>query len=383
MPLAETPEQAAVHTQAVPPAAKAFFRPELDALRFFCFLGVFVYHTLGHAPWEPVRVAANAGAFGVDVFLAISAYLITELLRREGERFGTINVRYFYLRRSLRIWPLYLASVAAIFLIQAWIPGERIALGQAGLFALFCGNWLPLFQFMPQSSMIYPLWSVSLEEQFYLAWPSLVRRMTVRRVATASLVMLGTSAAARVAAEWAGVSPGAIWTNTLTHLDSLALGAGLSVWLNGRMPAFSCGRRVALACAGVGGLLVVAGVTRIPYGGLAGNSVGFLLLAASAIAIVIATLGVDARPASVFVRLGQVSYDLYVLHEPVLMVIRQTAINTGLEPWRRTAAGFGVYWIVSLLAVVGLALASYRYFERPFLRLKERFALITSRPVES
>ena len=101
-------------------------RPELDSLRFFAFLGVFAFHILPHDPgfyWEhhflpgvlvnPMCAVAGAGAFGVDLFFALSAYLITVLLLRERELAGRIDIKAFYIRRILRIWPLYFFFIAA------------------------------------------------------------------------------------------------------------------------------------------------------------------------------------------------------------------------------------------------------------------------------
>src|SRR5271157_1881088 len=96
-----------------------FYRPELDCLRFFAFLGVFVHHSI---PKEPSFFRAHglpvilsnfsyAGAFGVDLFFCLSAYLITKLLLREKDLTGHLNVKAFYVRRILRIWPLYFAFV--------------------------------------------------------------------------------------------------------------------------------------------------------------------------------------------------------------------------------------------------------------------------------
>ncbi len=103
-------------------APRRFYQPELDGLRFYAFLGVFVFHTLpGQAafyrglhlplPWLWGAVAKSGGA-GVDLFFALSAFLITSLLLRERGQTGEISLRQFYIRRILRIWPLYFVVVA-------------------------------------------------------------------------------------------------------------------------------------------------------------------------------------------------------------------------------------------------------------------------------
>src|ERR1700756_2077047 len=101
-----------------------FYRPELDALRFFAFSAVFVDHMrlpqtedyiAHHAPpmaAELINSALSAGIFGVPLFFLLSAFLITSLLLREKEETGTLRVRAFYLRRILRVWPLYFVFLA-------------------------------------------------------------------------------------------------------------------------------------------------------------------------------------------------------------------------------------------------------------------------------
>src|SRR5436305_10886285 len=102
------------------PVAGRFYRPELDGLRFFAFLGVFVFHAAprtlefyaaaGYPRWLTNLLISvfGAGAYGVDLFFALSAYLITSLMLRERATTGSFDLRSFYVRRILRIWPLYL-----------------------------------------------------------------------------------------------------------------------------------------------------------------------------------------------------------------------------------------------------------------------------------
>lgn len=99
-----------------------FYLPELDVLRFFAFLAVFLQHAFQHTPafYYPgthpdargalVAILAWSGGYGVDLFFVLSAFLITQLLLREQEVTGTLDVERFYIRRILRIWPLYFFS---------------------------------------------------------------------------------------------------------------------------------------------------------------------------------------------------------------------------------------------------------------------------------
>src|SRR5579863_9741415 len=101
-----------------------FYMPELDGLRFLAFVAVFLSHIAifsnGDRVAKPavVEVFNMMGRFGIDLFFALSAYLLTSLMIREKERFGTLNVRAFYVRRMLRIWPLYFTWMFALILTR-------------------------------------------------------------------------------------------------------------------------------------------------------------------------------------------------------------------------------------------------------------------------
>ena len=100
-----------------------YYRPELDALRFFAFLSVFTVHRMDHLPIDPSRHfwlhnICLLGNFGVPVFFLLSAFLITELLMREKDRLETIHILPFYARRALRIWPLYFAAFYGLVLLM-------------------------------------------------------------------------------------------------------------------------------------------------------------------------------------------------------------------------------------------------------------------------
>ena len=107
----------AVESDATTLPRRRFYQPELDCLRFFAFFAVFIFHTFPHeADYYSARhipfaaliaSVSRAGSFGVDLFFLLSAYLISQLLLREKEAFGHVSLKAFYLRRILRIWPLY------------------------------------------------------------------------------------------------------------------------------------------------------------------------------------------------------------------------------------------------------------------------------------
>src|SRR5579872_2334332 len=224
-----------------------FYRPELDALRFFAFFAVYGFHQLVFPaefysrigiPAPLARLFSRlpvAGVFGVDLFFVLSAYLITELLLREKESFGTLNVRDFYVRRILRIWPLYF-----IFLAIAMLPfvnvNHSLTWKDLALFVLLSGNWAVILYGFPAHSVAIPLWTVSIEEQFYLAWPPIVSRLSRRGILIAALIMLSLSTITRVLIVLMKGGAFSIWCNTLTRLDPIAAGIILAVLLRSEPP---------------------------------------------------------------------------------------------------------------------------------------------------
>jgi peptidoglycan/LPS O-acetylase OafA/YrhL len=140
----------------LPPAIartpQRFYQPELDGLRFYAFLAVFVYHTLPQQPafyrslhlplpslWAAV---ASSGASGVDLFFTLSAFLITALLLRERQQTGGISLRLFYIRRILRIWPLYFFVLAVAVVLAHIVPGQILPWYYVVGYLLFVGNWI-------------------------------------------------------------------------------------------------------------------------------------------------------------------------------------------------------------------------------------------------
>src|SRR5919202_1515794 len=108
-------------------SARRFYRPELDAFRFFAFLCVFGFHWMDYVPVDAARqpiayVVLTAGAFGLPVFFLLSAFLIIELLLRERAETQQIHIGSFYLRRILRIWPLYFLALYGLAALARVMP---------------------------------------------------------------------------------------------------------------------------------------------------------------------------------------------------------------------------------------------------------------------
>ena len=373
------------HPPAIAHAPRRFYQPELDGLRFYAFLGVFVYHTLPERPafyrslhlplpslWAAV---ARSGASGVDLFFTLSAFLITALLLRERRQTGGISLRLFYIRRILRIWPLYFAVLAVAVVLAHTIPGQSLSWYYVVGYLLFVGNWINV-AFGHPLSVCGPLWTVSIEEQFYLVWPVLMKMLERRGMIIAAAVAFLLATLSQIGVVLAGLSKGYIYYGSFSRSGSLALGILLALFAD-RLPGLTRGMRGLLLAAGLAGWIGSSGWLIDQPGSLDMRAVlGRLVASVGAVAILYAGLGSRSRlvRSEWVVRLGKISYGLYMLHFIGLLVV----IDLLHPRWGWTLLATKA---LGLALTILLAWASYRWVESPFLRLKDRFATVLSRPV--
>ena len=295
----------------------------------------------------------------------LSSYLITTLLLREHERQGVIHLRDFYVRRALRIWPLYFAFIAGVFLLAP--RGSEAALHASALpvYLLFLANWSFLLPPATAAAGVAGvLWSVSVEEQFYVLWPLALKRFGVARVGRMAAVMIFAAWGVRAAMEAAGASQSALWLTTFAGLDAIGAGALVAVLFYRRLPRLPAWARVGLLAGGAGAWVCGAClyVLGVPFTLLALLNIG------GAVAMLCGALGGELLTSRPMVFLGRISYGLYVFHAAALYVTDTLTHDAAL----RVVIGFAL--------TTAAAVASYYVLELPFLRLKERFTHVSSRP---
>jgi peptidoglycan/LPS O-acetylase OafA/YrhL len=366
-----------------------FYHPELDVLRFFAFLMVFCHHALPHDPtfWTKLGIPeflaqviagiGASGAFGVSLFFVLSSYLITELLLREKDLTGTLDVRSFYIRRILRIWPLYFAFLALAVILQWIVPGQHVTLRAGMWFSLLAGNWFIVFHGFP-SSVIFPLWSVSIEEQFYITWPAIVRRVSETGMLICAGLLLAVATASRMYLGMRHTPESDVWCNTLVQLDPIAIGILLAVLLKGEIPRLSKLARGAMAIAGVTGLALGAVYFGIKSDPITTTRIvlGYPSVAIGGVLLLLSVLrNSDKRANPMLVYLGRISYGLYVFHVLGLLISNYTVHDQTASLFR-----YSLRVGVALSATIAMAAVSYRWLETPFLSLKQRFTHVLSRP---
>ncbi|MDO8122331.1 acyltransferase family protein [Isoptericola sp. b490] len=338
--------------------------PGLDGLRAFAVLAVIGYHTLPRA--------IPGGFLGVDVFFVVSGFLITTLLLREMRERGNIRLAAFWTRRARRLLPALAAVVVASTLAARVVEPDllvgirRQVLGAA----TFTTNWLEVaagssYFDERQPELLRPLWSLAIEEQFYVLWPVLLVAGLVVVRSRAALARAALAAAALSAVAMALLlsdDPTRVYYGTDTHAFGLLLGVAAAFAWRGR-PLLGGARWAAPGA--LAGLVLLALVLRddasVTYRG------GLLLASLLAVVAVAGCTGastayvraLELRPLS---WVGERSYGLYLWHWPVGLVM--TRLVAG-------APGTGRWWWGTALGVAvtfALAAASYRWVETPVRR---------------
>jgi peptidoglycan/LPS O-acetylase OafA/YrhL len=328
---------------------------------------------------RPICAVVGAGAFGVDLFFALSAYLITVLLFSEKDLRGTINVSAFYIRRVLRIWPLYFSFIAIAAIVPLWARSQRLEWPYIMGYLLLVGNWVDAWKGLPASITI-PLWSISVEEQFYVVWPLIVKRISMAQVkyAIASLLCLGYLS--RILLVSAHVTSVAAEYNTFARIDPVAFGIWLALVVREGAVKLTMLGRIALISLCLAICFLVSGYAGLNSPEVAAPVMGTLLgrplVAIAVTGLLIAFMGAPAEGAKVLAHpvltyLGRISYGLYVYH--------LAGLTLGRHVFKTPTVGVGS--ILGLLTTILFSMASYRWLESPFLRLKDHFAIVRSRPV--
>ena len=358
-----------------------FYRPELDVLRCLAFLLVFLHHAFLFPPGRLADVV-TAGAFGVCVFYFLSAFLITELITRERETTGTLRLGAFYARRILRIWPLYFAALLFDFVHLHYTRPGTFTAARLAAFSLLAGNWyVARYSFI--GSLSLPLWSISVEEQFYVVWPSLQRAFS----RTVILAFCAVAALAAYIALYTECRAGLdlatrIWANSFVQFQFFATGAAVSLLLRGRTPTLQIWHRISLFVCGLGALYLAQARFHAKLGPTPAEfsqaAAGYLFVNAGCAILFFAFLGAtELRNARPLLYLGRVSYGLYVFHFAMLNLC-----DKGLRRLPQTLVPFALVKAVAALALTVLcASLSWRFFESPILRFKNRFEVIRTRGV--
>ena len=349
------------------PARNAGYYPALDGLRAVAIAGVVWHHSLPRA----VPGWLGRGHAGVPLFFALSGYLITTLLLAERRATGDIALGAFWMRRSLRIFPLYYATLAGFVLLLALrepsAAGRHFA-ESLPFYASYTSNWFVDFDVAHPVWFAFA-WSLATEEQFYLWWPTFLRyaeRFGRALAPLGLLLVVGVDQLTELGLLESRLPRGGTpWRMLTSASAAMALGAGLA-WMLAQEQRFA-GLRRALAAphaTSLAATLVAAWLWR-PFGPGILLDLAFVALVGAAAASSGRGLLERALAARPLVYVGRVSYGMYLFHVPVLGSIQRVFSELVEQPLALFATSF--------LVSMGFAALSHRYVEAPILALQARF----------
>jgi peptidoglycan/LPS O-acetylase OafA/YrhL len=352
------------------------YQPGLDGLRAFAVIAVLLYHA--ELSW------IRGGFLGVEVFFVISGYLITTLLLTEWHQQGRINLVGFWLRRARRLLPaLYLLLVVTLAFAVVFLPGEVARLRDDALAAFgYVTNWYLIlgeqsyFETVGRPSLLQHLWSLAVEEQFYLLWPLLLtvalwgvvplRRWRRRRLAL-FIALAGAAGSALLMATLyqPDVDPSRVYYGTDTRVAGLLFGAALAfVWTPGQTSRWT--RRTRPLLLDVAGLVALGALVwfylRLDQYQPFLFQGGFALVALAATVVILVAVHPHTHLSPYLLGwrpllwIGVRSYSIYLWHWPVFMLTRPEldVPITGLP-----------LLFLRLAATIVLADLSYRFVETP------------------
>ena len=371
------------------------YQPALDGVRGIAVSMVVAFH-LGAIPGAR---ALGGGWLGVDVFFVLSGYLITSLLLHERERSGRVSMKRFYARRVLRLAPLSVTLVVACLVAGQLTTTISLPFRGAVAILLYYSN----FTFIRDTALLGSLshcWSLSIEEQFYLVWPTVLVGVVAlaRRRARVGLAVVAAAGALAIGVWRRHTWEQAFAPTTVDHVffphgtnhfeawqhffagsiqrpDGLFIGCLVAVLLHGRAPGLAL-RRLFGLLATVGVVIGIATVRHadfplwtpyvyfIPMWGL---SLFNVAIAAVVVSLVVSPMSWGARALSILPLrwVGRRAYGIYLLHPLVLDVVSKKVS----WPMPFTVGAI-------LVATAVAAAVSYRWLERPFLRRKSRFEVV-------
>lgn len=346
-----------------------YYSPELDGLRFVAVLLVFIFH----CPKIYFLYYINEyGWIGVDIFLVLSSFLITKLIIIEFNNNGRVDLVAFFIRRALRIWPLYLfyGTTMCVCAVIFGIENYKTMLAW----------WLSLITFTNNIMIAahgYPpfftshLWTIALEEQSYLIIPMIVTVYLVSNGGRGAAVKFCISAIllliiARAGLVLVGTADQFLWVSPLRS-DAFILGSLLAIYNYNEKLSSIFYILIGLIC-----IFIVFNIPNITVNGI-GQVISYTISAIGCTFIVIGTQAVGviknflSRP--ILRYLGKISFGIYVYHPCAIFIFKKF----GFGPVGVMFFGLGLSIMIASL--------SYKFLEFPFLVLKERYARVNSRPI--
>ncbi len=349
----------------------------LNGIRAIAAVGVMISHTfqeLHHFGFKRVG-SLQFGGVGVTIFFTLSGFLITYLLLKEKEKYQNISIKKFYLRRILRIWPLYFFYIFLVFLIYTFVFHKSTANYQfIYLYIFFVSNIAFNLNIYPEC--LGHLWSISIEEQFYIFWPWVIKYS--RHLVKFLFILVISLITLRIGLKFLSVHinnkiPFSIIS--CMRFDNMAIGALFAIGYYNNLPKLMKVSKSIVVQLLFGFVILLALTNQFNYFSIFGDDVASIitgLFIINQVTGIKKTTLLENRP---MIFLGQISYGIYVYHIFVITLLNWLAVKFAWSIffYKPIFVFAGV-----LLSTVLVSFLSYQFLEKPFLKLKTRFALIKS-----
>lgn len=372
--------------------------PNLNSIRFIAALAVMIHHIELTKSWfgqpniyHSSFVGGVFGQLGIILFFVLSGFLITYLLLLEHRETNTISIKNFYIRRILRIWPLYyLIIVLSLFILPKIhsmdVPGytehlQEHFLLKVAMFIAFIPNVVyALFEHVPYAEQA---WSVGVEEQFYLLWPVLIS-LVIRRNKTLGMLLgvIGFYTVIKITAI-------ILYHN---HPENKAIEDFYQFWMHFCIDCMAIGgiaayllfhKKEKILKALYNKYLQIALYLAIGYITVRGIAVPYFNYEFYALMFGALILNLSSNPKTVLnfeykpiSYLGKISYGLYMYHNTVIAAMLQIVLYVGLK--LDTLSGNIIFYTIAVLATILVASTSYEFFEKRFIKAKVRYSKVIS-----
>ncbi len=371
---------------------KRIYFENLDGLRFLCFLSVFFFHSFytdsselkTSSVYHFVKVGIfGNGNIGVNFFFVLSGFLITFLLLEEKKLRGQIKLKNFWLRRILRIWPLFYSCVFFGFVI---FPKLKLLLGQIPnetatpfFYLTFLNNFDFLIKGIPDSSILGVLWSVAIEEQFYLIWPIIIFIFPIHKLWIPFSIIVLVNLIFRAYYDTFLIHE----HHTISCIGDMTIGA-IGAWLINISENFK--KQIeTLSKSKIAAIYFIFITLFFFRQELLFSHYGIRIFERMIFAFIILLIILEQTFShnsffkmsnfKTISKLGGITYGLYCLHFVGILITisitKKLALNTHL--WQV----FLLDTSIALLLTIIISKISYTYFESPFLKLKDKYSIIT------
>ncbi len=346
-----------------------------DAFRFFFFFLVFLQHT-------PIsknsffNYFSGSGGIGVSLFFILSGFLITYILINEKKHTNTISLKKFFIRRILRIWPLFYAMLLFAFLTPYILNLLHLSSSNEGyepnwlVSVLFLENYKMMFtNNFPNVSPLRVMWSLCVEEHFYIFWGLILYLIPIKRIPLLIFLSILTANLVRVFYYSIDLNTGDLFSN----LDYFAYGAIPAFILTNKKNLVQKVSKIPLSIK-YSILILTIGVIfivpNIPYNSLRlyiSPTIFGLLFATIILFSITETNQININSNNLITKLGVYTYGLYVYHAIVINLLIQVFKN-----YKSDSKNL-IIGVLALILTITISILSYYFYEQPFLKLKKYF----------